>query len=216
MNTKPYIVICSPGVTFTHGYLRSFIKTQSLLSEYQIEFRNGKSSDVTIARNRCLYDPEEHGNKPDIKPFDGQPYDYMLWIDSDMVWEPEHIKQLIERDVDFVTGFYPISTEGVTNCGWEFGKRSARIYINQVTTEFFTVDWCGLGFALIKRGVFEKVGYPWFQSYTMELHDGTRMTRSEDVSFCARVRDKNIPVYADTRVRIGHQKQVLLRFGEDE
>jgi len=80
------------------------------------------------------------------------------------------------------------------------------------------VDYTGMGWMLVKSGVFEKIQYPWFSP---EWHEMTIMDPSggehkvkeftmEDVGFCEKVKRLNMDVFVDTNVVVGHEKNIVI------
>lgn len=65
------------------------------------------------------------------------------------------------------------------------------------------VDATGAAFLLVHREVFTKIGGDWFS------HHPDQKTASEDWAFSLRLRDHGIPLYVDTRAKIGHEKAVV-------
>jgi hypothetical protein len=72
----------------------------------------------------------------------------------------------------------------------------------------FPVAYSGLGFTLIRRGVFERLPYPWFEPRRVA---GYLSYTSEDASFCRDCADAGIVVWCDPRVVVTHHKTVALR-----
>jgi len=67
------------------------------------------------------------------------------------------------------------------------------------------VDWSGMGFMLVRRGVFEALRYPWFVQRIVQ-GEGFREATSEDVGFCLALRDAGIDIWAHGGVLVGHIK----------
>ena len=59
---------------------------------------------------------------------------------------------------------------------------------------------------LIKKGVFEKIEYPWFGPIIMGLD-----FCGEDVAFQVRAKDAGFESYVDTSIVVGHEKEVVLK-----
>ena len=78
----------------------------------------------------------------------------------------------------------------------------------------FKVDYCGFGWILIKKGVYEKVPYPWFVPRVVQLKkpDGTILedVQSEDISMCEDFRKYGFDIWINPKVRVGHQKMIAL------
>lgn len=212
------VMICSPGRNFKTGYVLSLMKTLSYepFREKGITFgfSTHYSSDIYIARNATLYDNGKFGNKPreDVLPFNGETdYDYLMWIDSDMTWEPEHIEMLLEWDRDIVSGLAPINPQNLTNVGWFKESGLMRAHANAFTEILPEVDVCGWAFVLVKKGVFEKIPYPWFEAQFFEDEEkNIKVPNSEDIGFCRKLHDEGFLIYADTRVKVRHIKEISM------
>ena len=73
----------------------------------------------------------------------------------------------------------------------------------------FTVDYTGFGWVVIKKGVFEdeKMTYPWFAPKMQVFESGDVQDMcGEDVSFCLDAQDAGYEIWADPRIRVGHEK----------
>jgi hypothetical protein len=62
---------------------------------------------------------------------------------------------------------------------------------------------------LIKKGVIEKIQYPWFESERLE-HKQYIDICSEDVSFCKKILKAGFEIYLDTTIRVGHLKTHII------
>jgi GT2 family glycosyltransferase len=77
-----------------------------------------------------------------------------------------------------------------------------------VRGDLLRVDWAGFGMMVVKRGVFEAIGYPWF--HFMIKDEPYQMEYSEDAGWCKRVGDAGFDIHIDPSVIIGHQKMLTL------
>ena len=81
------IVLCVPGKQFSDSWLHSWNDTVAALTRAGHTWGYSLSYDPVVyyARNRVLGGNNTAGKIQ--KPFQGTvAYDYMIWIDSDMVW----------------------------------------------------------------------------------------------------------------------------------
>ncbi len=153
-------------------------------------------------------------------PFNGEiNYDYIMWIDSDILFTPQHFIQLLShKDKDIVSGLYPMEG-GIAypvvkewnidyfqkNGTFEFLKTNDPILYNK---QPFEVVYTGLGFVLVKKGVFEKIGYPWFPPEFFEFENGIYDFCSEDVGFCRKATRAGFKIWIDPTVVLRHEKTV--------
>ena len=130
-----------------------------------------------------------------------------MWIDSDIVFKPEHFFKLLEHDKDIVSGLYlkKPQTDSMADIPTSFACFVDDDYRNLMTHEangeLINVRANGMGWMLVKIGVFEKIDYPWFG---MINHHG------EDLSFQLRAKDAGFDSYVDTSIIVGHEKEVVL------
>jgi hypothetical protein len=160
----------------------------------------------------------------DQKPFGGQlDYDYIMWIDSDVVFTPDHFFKLLQDDKDITSGLYMMAdnTHYATVEDWDdefFLKHGHFQFLNREMVQakqgkLFTADYTGFGWVLIKKGVFESLQYPWFQPVWTEYNINGKIVRDftmEDVAFCKMIKEKGYDVWIDPSVIVGHEKMVVL------
>ena len=192
---------------------------------------NAYSPNVYAVRNGLLRPkPSEFSHRVDQKPWEGLISDYerMIWIDSDNIIDPSHVFQLLSHDVDIVCGWYrqyaggPINDDNKVACGyWDRGEGynktqslTVRDMIEaQMTDELISVDYAGMGLMIVKKGVFEKLPYPWFDYKTIQWEEnGVKCAEldTEDAGFCFAARELGYKIYVDPKVRVIHQKMVDL------
>lgn len=212
------IVFCLPGKSFSNNFLFSWSSTMADFNNREIEYLLSMkySSNVYYVRTMCLGGDVLAG--PTQLPFQGKiDYDYIMWIDSDQVWKPDQIIQLIERNVDIVGGLYKMA--GGTNFtavkDWD-----EKFFIQNGSFQFLTPDdikgkndlievsYNGFGFMLIKKGVFEAIGYPWFRPEYQTIIDLEDFA-SEDVSLCKIAQQKGFKIWVDPKVIVGHEKTIV-------
>lgn len=191
------IVFCIPGRNFSGHFLRSWSKLINELQSMEIEWElvNGYHPIVYTARRKCL----ERALEID--------YDYMMWIDSDIVFEPQNFKQLLGHEKDIVSGLYMIQkTSGIYDVPDEYAcidlndKRFNR-FEYEGTRKLKEVKANGMGWMLVKKGVFESIDKP----FDLTLEKG------EDIVFQIKAREQGYKSYVDTSVIVGHEKSFIIR-----
>lgn len=232
------VVFCIPGREFTANFLKSWTNLMGALNANNITFAlmNSYSPVVYYARSACLGMSVLNGKKQ--KPFNnGQlTYDYIMWIDSDIVFTPQHFFRLLERMIKnpqmrMLSGLYKMADNYHTTCVDEWDEE---YFINHGSFRFLTLEDCqkkkelhkntdgifkcvyiGFGFLLIRSGVFEEFDYPVFypQFHTLKGKDGKEVYdfSSEDASFFLDCyHKKKIDCFVDPDVVVGHEKMVVL------
>lgn len=156
---------------------------------------------------------------PAQKPFDGRlDYDYLMWIDSDVVFKPAQFERLLSHRADIVAGQYLMEngTHFATVRTWDedhFARHGAFEFATPESLNaacgLTEVAYTGMGFMLVKRGVFEQLDYPWFRPIEKRIGQAVDFTM-EDVAFCLRATHAGILVLVDPAVLVGHEKKTVL------
>jgi glycosyltransferase involved in cell wall biosynthesis len=157
------------------------------------------------------------------KPFQGQvDYDYIMWIDSDIVFTPDQLFKLIDDDKDIVSGLYKMqnNTHYATVEEWNddfFLKHGSYEFLTPEIVskkkDLFPVAYTGFGWMLMKKGVFESLEYPWFQPTWKEYEHNGKQIREftmEDVAFCDLIQQKGYQIFIDPEIVVGHEKMMVL------
>ena len=82
------------------------------------------------------------------------------------------------------------------------------------TPTFMKVSYVGLGFFACRKEVLEELSYPFFNRDLQRMRgkDGVELVDmcSEDVAFCKNIEDAGFDIMLNTRLRVGHEKNVIL------
>ena len=215
------VVIALPGRTFSGGFMLNLLETVETLKskKYVVMITNEYSSYVTYSRMKTLGLDVRRG--ADQKPFGGK-LDYDVWvtIDSDIRFTPDQIIELIEdtKKYPVVSGLYRMEDLKHYACvkEWdtEYFKTNGSFHFMEVgepekEDKYISVAYNGMGFFACRKGVIEKLKYPYF-SYPLVEIDGLRDTCSEDVAFCKNLTDAGFDVTVNTTLRVGHEKTLVI------
>ena len=147
--------------------------------------------------------------------------EWLLWVDSDMVFEPEDWERLRDSAINhpalYVSGIYMVANEPPTPCAAIFKNGAFHMPLpTEDSIEMMPVAATGSGFALIHRDVFLKTAdiesdHEWYE-HGRRAPNG--QTLPEDYAFCSRVGEAGIPVYLNTKVRLGHVKPKIIGWKE--
>ena len=170
-----------------------------------VEVKLLKASLVYDARNQLVKYAREKGG-----------YDYILWLDSDMTFEPDLLDRLLE-DIEgrqAVTGLCFGRRPPFNPCIYkeldvkQDGKLITpyrKIYEDYPRDSVFEVEACGFACVLMRLDVLEAMGIygvPFFPVAGL----------GEDLTFCWRARKLDIRFHCDSRLKIGH----IMRVSVDE
>ena len=136
--------------------------------------------------------------------------DVLLWIDADMVFTPGQAMAIVEE---------ALGRRAIVGAVYSRKQLGAPLVVGRPERPFalgddpVPVTWVGLGFCAVHRSVFERIEAPemtmdglvckpWFLPKT----DGSwKELLLDDVSFCRRALESGVEVFADPRVRVGHE-----------
>jgi len=216
---KPSVIFCLPGNSFSGRFLDGWSELLGYCMKNNIPFRISRQSSCNIyyCRNICLGADVIRGENQ--KPFDGKlDYTHLMWLDSDIIFTPQQFQALLDHDKDIVSGIYMMEggRQFATVIDWDKDFFEKHGYFEFLTpkdlegrNELFEVNYTGFGFMLIKKGVFESLTYPWFRPIDQKIGDMVDFT-TEDVAFCLMAREKGHQIWVDPKIRVGHEKTVVL------
>lgn len=143
-----------------------------------------QSSSAEWNRNRLteefLRDADEYG------------WQWILYVDSDMVPPPATAVRLLSHNVDVVGAYYFSRREPLVAEFNRVGMPPA-----DPVNGLLPVMWVGAGCLLLRRHVFEKLPEPWWPH-------APNPGEGEDIAFSAKVRALGIPIYVDLALQVGH------------
>ena len=154
---------------------------------------------IYTARNLIAYEAVKAG------------FDQVLWLDSDMIIPSDALIRLSDdmndgrelvsalyftRKDPFVPCIHSDITWEVKSDGWV--NTSGDIYKEYPRDQVFEIAGCGFGCVMTSTGLLkrmiDKYGAPFFPLMGM----------GEDTAFCFRVKQDNIKMFCDARVKAGH------------
>jgi len=223
------VTFCIPGNNFTTGFFNSWTKLLFFLKANPTlitpHFVNYYSPNIYALRNAMLGGKQEKGDMqiPFSEDFDSA---FVFWLDSDMVFEPLQVLQIIYKmakyDLDVLAGMY-FTGDGKTLTVLK--DDSEECLIKNGSFEYYTleemkklaetneanicqVENVGLGFVCTKNDLYGKIIYPWFQP---EFYKNMNGFYNEDLSLFRRFKSIGAKIYCDTTILVGHDKTVTLK-----
>ena len=127
---------------------------------------------------------------------------HVLFIDSDIVFRPNHVIDLLNFNESIVGAAYSKRIEPVISTAWhKIDDWSTHVKLQEQTDSHIQVEAMALGFCLIELSVFDKLDLPWF---ILGFKDG--QYTGEDIEFFRNCKNNNIPVWLDVKssLEIGH------------
>lgn len=183
-----------------------FIETQTWESILNLERPENTVTEVrTYARYSCAM-----ARNTAAKDAVAGGFDYLFFVDSDMILPADALVRLLRIDADFATG-WAVWRYGATAASIATLNAAGRVYegmhMDWVVghTEPFAVDGSGLSCTLVKTEVFKELEYPYFKY--VEYADSCVL--SEDFYFCELLNGKGKKIICDPALRVGHIKHVV-------
>ena len=189
--------------TVPTGFVRSILSLQ-LYGEVEIAFSQG--SLVYDSRNSLADKAAREG------------FDRIFWIDSDMTL-PSNAFSLLMEDLDrglgMVSGIYfkrkapiePVLFSTISSSTINGGYTASAQTMTEVPEGITLIEGVGFGCVMMEREYIDKVrakfGLPFYPAQGF----------GEDLAFCWRCKELNLPMYADSRIKCGHIGQ--FEFTED-
>ena len=136
-------------------------------------------------------------------------YDYVLFIDSDMVFTPDLLINLLAADKDIVSGLAFMRKPPYNPCLYKKMRIGATGEKQEELLEDFDaglvqIEGCGLACCLIKTEVLKAIKKHSSSIFWPYFGYG------EDLTFCIKARKENFEIWADTRIKVGHISQFIV------
>jgi hypothetical protein len=165
----------------------SFIRMTNYRGEHELHF--------CMVSNSLIYDAREHIAEEFLK----SECEYLMFIDSDMTFHPKSIEFLTRHKKDFVTAkafkrVKPYQPCFYTKVEYNDGVPNLETPL-QYGEGLLRIEGAGLACALIHRSVFERLEKPFFFPYP---------NVGEDLTFCLKMKEKEIEMFCDTTLQFGH------------
>ena len=173
-----------------------------------IGLKTNGNAKICVVENSLVYDAR---NKLALRALQ-EGYDYILWIDSDMTFEPDALLRLLAdayEGREYVSGLcftrtLPSRPAVCKELVWECSvdnpvKHEQEVYKDYPKDAVFEVAATGAAFLLVKTSLIREIAETFHISPFHPLP-----FLGEDYSFCIRARQLGKKMYCDSRVKIGH------------
>lgn len=200
-------------------YVASLIRSMSLLQEEGIDtmwFCHGNVAAVPRLRNRIVQEAIENEATD------------LVFIDSDINWQPEDLLKLLKHDVDIVAAVMPTnSSKTISGKTFPFRPLDGKLRVNDaglaeveaVPTAFLRISGAALRkLAAVVPTVYMSADHGAVMKAPVMFNynilplgpDNQPMLTGEDFGFCHLARSQSIPIYIDTTIVLGHMKDIVL------
>lgn len=216
------ILFCTPcysGLAYAH-FLKSLLDTQEVM------LSKGIDHDFLFTVNESLIHRARNNS---VATFLESDFAYLMFIDADIEFSPNDVGKIwnLAQENPVVTAAYPMKRKDTPLSAWKDGKlleiqhpeeASDLMWEGKIHSHMgsVTVDYCGTGFLMIHRSVFEKLKIPEIEhlndkgpcwGFFDPVYDGEgpeKVPLSEDYAFCKRWREVGGEILLDPSIRLGH------------
>lgn len=176
-----HVAVCIPSGEMVHAdFMLSVLHLvqNARVAGFRVSMVNAKFSVISEARNLCV-EAALHAKA-----------EWLIFLDSDMVFPPDTIKRLMSHEVPIVGATYPRKILPLTFIG---ARRDGATF-SLADKGMVEAARLPTGCMLIKTSVFEKLKAPFFRcGYSEEAGK----VLSEDFWFSDRVRELGFPLWCD-------------------
>ena len=182
-------IFCFYDLSYTPEFLNSWVNLVNFLNLKKIKYlmSTGESCNAFYAKQSCLGASVLEG--PDQKPFQGNiDYENFVFLSGDIVFTKEQFATLYNsmkvNDLEFISANIE-------------GRNSIVKKVNDEMSHAKNVEF---DMVIIKKGVFEKLKYPWFRPWTSKTPEEQGCV---DIDICKKIsRRLNIKLNINTKVNI--------------
>ena len=175
-----------------------------------INLRKSEDTSYAVRSNALIYDSR---NSFAFRAIEGN-FDRLLWIDSDMVFEPDMMEKLsadMDEGKEFVSALAfkrhlptcPVVYKELTYDDTKTDKARAVSYKDYPKDSVFEIAGAGLGACMMSVDLIKRV----WDHYGPPFDPITQM--GEDLSFCYRVQLVGGKMWCDSRIKVGHCGQMI-------
>ena len=146
-----------------------------------------------------------------------QGFDRILFLDSDMVFEPDLYERLsarLDEGYDFVTGLYFSRRMPIIPMIYNeviFRERDGRKipvcteFSDYPRESFFQIQGCGFGGCMLTTKMLLEIGKKFGLPFSPVLGFG------EDLSFCLKAEQAGFDLYCDSTIKLGHMSHCIVQ-----
>jgi hypothetical protein len=207
------ILFCLSGTEFKSRFLLNWsdILLKCIINNFKPVLCLENDKNIFISRNKCL--GANLLNDEEQLPYQGKlDYDYLVWIDQCVTFTFDDLLKLMKSPYDVTTGVYMFNntiTNLVHKFDYEFYKENRTFnfinYDSLVKAEkednrYLEVEFADMGFFMLKKGVSEKISYPWFEHNT----DEPVSLFTDSYSYCKKLLASGVKIMVDSNIKMNY------------
>lgn len=126
-------------------------------------------------------------------------FTHVLWLDSDMIFQPTIVDDLMFSGKQFVTGIYHARRKGYASCIFKSIDINVKVErFAEYPKDTFEIAGCGFGCVLIDTEILKSVCLTKGTCFTPLENYG------EDIAFCKRASEMGFKIWCEPTVICGH------------
>ena len=194
------LLIAVPTTDYLHaGFVKSLMDLSFRLH------RDGVAHEIALEAGTLVYLAR---NRLANKAINGG-FDRVLWLDSDMVFQPDIVDALEFCEKPFVCGAFQSRRPPYSSCVFKDIRLKSLERVKEYGLRPFKVDGCGFACVLMKTEVLEAVSRKHGKCFTPMEDYG------EDLAFCVRAKEQGYEIWCEPTARVGHIAHIPIWPGEE-
>lgn len=198
--SAPKVAICTPYYRQVEGsmYAAAMAMAWTTAAHVGAVIITTKGAYVEDNRNGCVQCALDTGI----------PFDYLFWMDSDMIFPRDTLLRLLAHGKDIVGANYRVRTPPYGYAGRYLNGDESKLLVPGL----HEMEHLPTGLLLTKFDIYRKMSYPWFKP-------GTHHEARDDVYFCHEARKLGYQLWCDHDLtfEVGHDgNQTITWFAPDQ
>jgi hypothetical protein len=164
----------------------------------EFEYFEMKAAWCSKGRNAGIEDKGTRDIRPDLGNWDA-----ILHVDADTQFTHENVLRLININRDIISAAYSKRDfpENIVAGFWN--DETGAQFIDNKETGIKEVGFVGHGLCLVKKSVYEKLEYPWYEMPIIRVGNKA-FEVGEDIAFCRKAAKEGFKIFVDCDNRIKH------------
>ncbi len=198
----PHLTSSSSHEQFNDSLISLIDYTKS--KGHQVDRINTYRDNITFARNKIA-----------SKALQGD-YDYLFFLDDDMVFKPDLLVNLMELKTDIVSGLCFLRREPHEPSMFNLAKdgRSYNPVVIWEAGDLIKCDAVGMACTLISKATLKSLTMVSEYYKNMYAFFDNSYNQGEDVRFCRKAKDLGFTILCDTRELVGHIVEKVISYGD--
>lgn len=195
------LMVAIPTLDYMH---EKFVESLTNLTKHLCE--SGIEFDICFERGTLVYIARDRLVKKAI----AEDYTHVLWLDADMVFEPDMIDILLESNKDMVCGIFRGRHDKKMVCLyssiWPLTRYEALDSNPELLNDILEVGACGFGCVLTTVELLNEI----YLKYDFSCFFPTKLL-GEDLAFCERVKECGHDIFCNPKAEVGHIGNAIIK-----